>query len=285
MKIQTHVTRILCAGLLFGLSSAIPSGGAFADDPAPAAPAAPDAPAAPAKADAAGAKAGQRWMLGFTHGKLKRVLVDDGTGRETSYLYMVMNVVNKTGLPRPWRPFVTAKVDTRPTPYIAGGFATALARVRSQESDPELKPIEETGWKPGDAGTIADGASLKLVAIFGAVDPGWASFRIEVHGLVNAVTTLKVRKYGTAQIVDESAYEDRNAKAWAELKAAAKASGSDLPRPTAEYQEVREDRAWVINYKRQGDEFRPDDDMIEFVGEGWQIIGEPKLLRVIPASS
>jgi len=288
MKILTQTTRILSAGLLLGLSST----GVFAEDPAPApapapAPTPAEPPAAPAapKADAPASTAGRRWMLGFTHGNLKRVLVDDGTGRESAFLYMVMTVENKTGLARDWRPFVTAKVDTRPSAYVAGGYTTALDRIRSQEGKADLQPIESTGWKKGDEGKIADGATLHLVAIFGPVDPGWASFRIEVHGLVNAITTLKVQKYGDKQIVDEAAYAEHNAKVWTELKAAAKASGSDLPRPTAEYQEVRENRAWVIHYKRNGDEFRPDDDLIEFVREGWEIIGEPKLLRTIPASS
>lgn len=286
------------AGFLLASALAIPASLVRAEDapaepkpPEDAKPAEPKPPEDAKPADApkpeAGPKstAGRRWMLGFTHGTLKRVLVDDGTGRETTYLYMTMTVENATGQNRPWRPTVTGKVDTRPEPYIAGGYAPALARIRSQEGKPDLQPIEATGWKKGEEGLIASGAKLNLVAIFGAVDPGWASFHIEVQGLVNAVTTLKVAKYGEKQIVMEAAYAARNAKVMEELKAAAKASGSDLPRPTAEYQEVREKRVFSIDYKRSGDEFRPDDDLIEFVSEGWEVIGVPKIIRTIPSSS
>jgi hypothetical protein len=41
----------------------------------------------------------------------------------------------------------------------------------------------------------------------------------------------------------------------------------------------------AIEYARDGDEFRPDDDLIRFVREDWEVIGEPKLIRTITSSS
>jgi hypothetical protein len=269
----TYLALALC-GFLF-TTTARP---AFSED-APAEPA-----AKPAEGKPSGG-AGRRWSLSFSHGSLKRVLVDDGTGRETSHYYMTMTVENGTPLARNWRPYVTLKVDTRPEAYVAGGFATALEAIRRQEGNADLMPVESTGWKKGDDGKIAAGARKDLVAVFGPLDPGWSSARIEVHGLVNPITTLKVLKYGDKQVVLEAAYTQRNLKVMEELKAAAKASGSDIPQPTAEYLEVRETRARVIEYERDGDEFRPDDDLIQFVREGWEVIGDPKVLRVIPAST
>ena len=68
-------------------------------------------------------------------------------------------------------------------------------------------------------------------------------------GLVNPIALLKVLKYGDKQIVQEAAYQERNEKVMAELVAAAKASGSDVPRPTAEYQDVLERRSYVMEYR------------------------------------
>jgi hypothetical protein len=239
-----------------------------------------DAPAAPAPAPAdAKPSVAKRWMLDFTHGPLHRVLVDDGTGVDRTYLYMTMTVENKTGLARPWRPLVTAKADTRPEAYVAGGFREALDPIRRQEHNRLLDPLPETSFKVGDDAKIADGKKLELVAIFGPVDAGWATLRIEVSGLVSAITTLKVEKYGERQIVMEAAYAERNDKVMAALRAEAKASGSEIPRPTAEYQVVVERRSYVIEYRREGDEFRPDDDPIEFVRERWEVIGDPKPLK------
>ena len=45
------------------------------------------------------------------------------------------------------------------------------------------------------------------------------------------------------------------------------AGGAEIPKPTAEYQNVIEKRVWAVDYARQGDEFRPDDDPIAFVAE------------------
>ena len=239
------------------------------------------APALVRAEDAPAVSSARRWTLGFTHGPLRRVLVDDGSGRESTFLYMTMKVSNKTGLPRPWRGLVTAKVDTKAEPYVAGGFPTALEAVRRQERDKELLAIEDTTFRAGEEGKIADGATHNLVAIFGPVDAGWAHFRIDVFGLVNPITTLKVLKYGDKQVVQESAYLERNEKVLADLAAAAKASGSDIPKAIPEYQEVLERRSYVMEFKRKGDEFRPDDDPIEFIRERWEVIGEPKVLRTI----
>jgi hypothetical protein len=250
-----------------------------AAEPAPAEPAPAAEPAAAPRSDTSV----KRWTLGFTHGPLRRVSVDDGSGRMSTFIYMVMTAENKTGLARAFRPNVLAKVDTKTEPYVAIGFPQALAAIRVKEQDSSLKLLEELANRPGAEGRIPAGAKWTFVAIFGPVDPGWASFRVEVHGLLNAVTTIKVRKYGDKQIVLEAAYAARNEKVMAELRAAAKASGSEIPPPTVEYQEIRERRAYVIEYQRQGDEFRSDDDPIDFVREGWEVIGDPKVLRVIPA--
>jgi len=256
-----------------------------ADDPAPAPtapePAAPTAPepAAPA-ADApkAAAASGKRWMLKFSHGPLQRILVDDGKGAETTYMYMLFSVTNETAFPRPWQPLVTATLDTRKErPYIAGGFPIALERLRKKVDDANLKAVEQT-WGNGQEGKIQNGETKSLVAIFGPVDAGWSSFHVEFHGLVNPDTTLRAYKYGdNAFTYSDPAYVERNAAVVAEATKAA--GGAELPKPTAEYQNVIEKRVWAVDYARKGDEFRPDDDPIEFVGEKWKVLGEP---RVIP---
>lgn len=241
------------------------------------------APAFVRAEDAPAATSARRWTLDFSHGPLRRVLVDDGSGRETTYLYMTMKVANNTGLPRPWRGLVTATVESRTEPYVAGGYPTALAAIRRQERNNNLVAFEGTTFREGDDGKIPTGTTHELVAIFGPVDAHWARFRVDVYGLVNPVTTFKVLKYGDKQVVQEAAYAERNEKVMAELRAAAKASGSELPKPTSEYQEVQEIRTYMIEYSRRGDEFRPDDDPIQFVRERWEVLGEPKLLRSIGA--
>ena len=244
---------------------------AAADDPAK--------PEEPAKSNPAAAA--KRWALDFSHGPLRRVEVDAGAGRVSTMLYMTITVENKTAFPREWRPFVTGWSDSRPTPYVAGGYSTALTKIRTQEGNDALQAIDTTGWRKGDEGKIAKDEKKQLVAIFGSIDPHWASFRVQVEGLVDPITTLKVRKYGDKLVYEETAYADRNAKTMKELEDAARAAGAEVPQPTAEYQEVRERRARAIYYSRQGDEFRPEDDPIRFDKEQWEVLGDPLVIRKI----
>lgn len=245
---------------------------ARADDPAPEAPTA-DAPKA-------AAATGKRWMLKFSHGPLQRILVDDGRGSESTYMYTLFSVTNETAFPRPWHPLVTATLDTRKDkPYIAGGFPVALERIRKKVDDANLKAVEQT-WGNGQEGKIQNGETKNLVAIFGPVDAGWSSFHIEFHGLVDPNTTLRAYRYGdNAVTYSDPVYVERNAAVVAEVTKAA--GGAEIPKPTAEYQNVIEKRVWAVDYARQGDEFRPDDDPIAFVGEKWKVLGEPKIIPKI----
>lgn len=235
--------------------------------------------AAPGPATAAEAPAGgKRWTLDFTHGPLNRVVVG-----ETTHYYMTMTVTNKTGLPRPWRPTVIAHTDTTHPRYVAGGFAPALEVIRRTEGNAALQPIEASGWKSDPtAGKIQNDETKQLVAIFGPVDPHWSKFRVEVLGLVNPTAILKVAKYGEGKwTVSDTAYLERNAKLLEELRSEAAKTGSAMPTPTPEYHEVVESRAWVMNYTRSGDEFRPDDDPLKGGRERWEVLGEPVVIRVI----
>jgi hypothetical protein len=264
--------RLLAVSALLAAASTTPSiTKVFADDPAPAAEPAAAAPKS---------SAGKRWMLDFAHDRLQRVLIDDGTGNETTYMYMKFSVTNKTGLPRDWHPLVTATLDTRrERPYYAGGFPIALERIRKIADDAELQAVETT-WSKRLEGKIKDGETKSLVAIFGPVDAGWSTFHIEFHGLVNPLTTLKAYKYSdTAITFSEPVYVERNAQVLAELTKSL--GGAELPKPTSEYQVVIEKRVWAVDYTRKGDEFRPDDDPIEFGGERWRVLGEPKLIRKV----
>lgn len=250
-------------------------------------------PASPAPTPAA--VSGKRWTLGFTHGPLRRVLVDDGSGRETTYLYMTVTVENQTGLPRPWRPLVTAKVDTRAEPYVAGGFPSAIALIRHQEGNEALVAMESS-WGVGDAGKLAVGDKKQFVAVFGPVDPGWASFHIEVQGLVDPLVSYKVLSYkpdaaevrsGTddpldMQVVLEPAYAAHNAQVMDALRKAN--PDGNIPKPTPSYRYYIEKRVWSMDYRREGDEFRPDDDPILFAGESWKVVGSPKYIRTVKAA-
>jgi hypothetical protein len=259
------------AAVLFAATLAVGVGGvrapAFAED-APAAPAAP--------------KPGARWTLTMTHSHLKRVVVDEKT-----YIYMTMDVTNNTGLPRPWHPLAVGKTDTLTPQYVAGGFAPALAEIRRLEGAADLQALESSGVQSGEAGKIKVGEKKRIVALFGPIDPHWSKFRVEVSGLVNPVTTLKVNKYPDSAAgkprytVFDTAYADRNEKVLKDLREEAAKSGGTVPAPVPEYREVVEDRVFVMNYCRCGDEFQPDDDAITFVGERWDILGEPKVSRVI----
>jgi hypothetical protein len=233
--------------------------------------------AVPARAADEAPKTIQRWRLEHRHGPLKLVRVDDGTGKRVSYHYMVITVENKTGLPRPWRPHVVAKTDTNKT-YLAGGWTNALEGIRNQEGMPTLAAIEST------AGKIEAGQTLTTVAIFGPIDPLYDQFRIELESLVNPFTSLRVLKYGEGkEVVVEAAYYDRNQAVLEELKKAA--GGGDLPRPEVEYHDVVEKRAWVMVYQRLGDEYHAEQNPIEFVREGWEVLSfSNPPLRVIKAA-
>jgi hypothetical protein len=256
--------RSFAVGVVVGSAALVAGPAASAEDPAPG----PN-PAVAAK----------RWALEFSHGPLRRAEIDAGAGRISTVLYMTITVENKTAFPRDWRPFVTGWADSRETPYIAAGYPGALEKIRSLEGNETLQAIDTTGWRKGDEGKIAKDEKKQLVAIFGSVDPHWAGFRVQVEGLVDPITTLKVRKFGDKTIYDESAYGERNAKTMKELEDAARASGAEIPAPVPEYQEVRERRVRAIYHARQGDEYRPEDDPIRFVKEQWEVLGDPLVIR------
>lgn len=271
MTMSPVLRRLVPAFVL--LTAALPVAGTVrAEDPAPAAATDSDA--------AAKANADKRWMLKFSRGALQRILVDDGSGTETTYMYMLFSVTNDTAYARPWYPLVTATLDTRKErPYYAGGFPIALERIRRKVDDASLQAVETT-WSKGLEGRIQVGETKKLVAIFGPVDPGWATFHVEFHGLLNPQTTIKVHKYDDTHVTyRDPVYAERNAAVLADLKKAA--GGADVPEPPAEYHVVFERRVWAVDFARKGDEFRPDDDPITFVGERWTVLGTPKYVRTV----
>jgi hypothetical protein len=230
---------------------------------------------APARSDVGAPAAGGRWTLQFEHGPLKIAMVEDGTGKTSSYHYMTLKVTNGTALPRRWSPLVKALTDTK-REYVGVGDPQALEAVRRRERDEKLVCVAETG------GPLAPGESRKSVAIFGPVDPLYDVISVRVYGLTNPVTTYKVEIYGERKIIVDSAYWDRNQVVLKALREEAKAAAADkLPTPVVEYQEIRESRYFEMVYERLGDEFRPDDDVIRFLREGWRIDGEPTMLRVI----
>jgi hypothetical protein len=236
--------------------------------------------AATAVAAEGGAK--PRWELKLTHGPLKSVTVTEASGAQASYHYLTMKVENGTAHPRPWRPHVVGTTDTPRPAYVAGGFPLALERIRRAERDESLQALDASQF--GDdkkERKVGVGETLNLVAIFGPLDPLYDRFTVEIQGLVNPVVTLKVLKYGDRQVVLDDAYADRNRKVMDELKKEAAAGNAALPTPTEEYHEVVERRAFAIEYARAGDEYHATENPIEFVREGWKLLGEPKFIRSI----
>jgi hypothetical protein len=280
MTHRTTTHALFLAGLL-----AFGSRAAFAEDPpapepekpAPDAPA-PDAPApdAPAPAPEAAPPAPEtppptggprRWMLSISHGPLK-VVRDAGQ----TYHYVLLTVGNDTAVARPWQPFIQAETDTGRV-HVACGCSGAVEQVRRRERDPSLLSVE------GSVGKIAPGEKKKIAAVFGPIDSSWSRVSVLVQGLVNPVVTHRVQKYGEKVIVSDAAYEERNEKVMEEVRKAAKESGGEVPAPTMEYREFMERRAYAITWQRKGDEFRPEEDPIEFVSEGWRVLGDPVILR------
>ena len=114
------------------------------------------------------------------------------------------------------------------------------------------------------------------------------SFALAPWAAVSALTLLGspavAQTGGSGEIVEEftdTAYLDRNEQVMKELREEAAKSGGTVPAPTPEYREVVEDRAFVMVFGRSGDEFQPENDPISFVSERWEILGEPKVIRVL----
>lgn len=240
------------------------------------------------------AKKPSRWMLKMQRGHLKTVLLEGADGSTSAYHYITLKVTNGTSLPRPWNPMVKAITDTKnekgePSVYIASGYGNALKAIRRQERNSKLENLGAT------AGKIGAGVTIDAVAIFGPLDSLYDRIDIEVHGLANAVATYEVKIYDGSEIADDaeitpdkgwvladSAYWDRNQKIIKRLKDEAKASGGDgLPQPTIKYIVVKERRYWGMTFERLGDEFRAEDDLITFKGEGWMVLGNPTKLRTV----
>ena len=233
----------------------------------------------------------KRWMLDFSHGPLRTVTVRNPDGTSETHHYMTVKVKNNTKHARQWHPLVKAITDTGKT-YLAGGNSNALAAIRRAEKNKNLVTIGST------AGRMAAGATADTVAIFGAVDPLYDKVTVKIFGLVDPTATYKVEQYGDKSdgdsvvlgkdsVVVDSAYWDHNQSILKRLKKAAKESGGEIAKPVVEYQEVSENRYWNMEYQRLGDEFRAEDDIITFHGEGWKVAGDvgaeggPKGLRVI----
>lgn len=235
-----------------------------------------------------------RWMLKLERGHLKTVLLEKADGNVSAYHYITLKVTNPTDLPRPWNPLVKAITDTKneqgePSVYVASGYGNALTAIRRQERNGDLENISAT------AGKIGAGETIDGVAIFGPLDSLYDRIDIEVHGLANPVATYEVKIYDgsdvangeaitpdTAWVIVDSAYWDRNQKILARLKAESEASGGDgLPQPNIQYVVMQERRYWGMTFERLGDEFRAEDDLITFKGEGWMIEGNPTKLRTV----
>lgn len=233
----------------------------------------------------------KRWMLDFSHGPLRTVTVRAPDGTSKTHHYMTIKVTNGTEHARQWHPLVKAITDTGRT-YLAGGNSDALTEIRRAEKNKNLVTIGST------AGRMAAGASVETAAIFGAVDPLYDKITVQIFGLADPTATYKVEQYGDKSdddnvvlgkdsVIVDSAYWDHNQAILKRLKKAAKESGGEIAKPVVEYQEVSEDRYWNMEYQRLGDEFRAEDDIITFHGEGWRVSGDvgsdkgPKGLRVI----
>ncbi len=220
------------------------------------------------------APGGARWILDLKHGPLRTVSVRDGSGGSVAYHYQVLEIANNTGHGRQWVPLYKAATDTKKS-YIAGGCPDALEAVRRAERDPEIVSLESTG------GMLANGRTIRAAAIFGPVDPGYDRITLQLHGLVDPIAIFKIEKYGSTEIVADSVYFERNQKILEQLRA--QTEDGQLPQPTIEYREVRENRYWEMIYERLGDEFHAEDDHITFVSEAWRADGELKVLRVFGA--
>ncbi|MHC5009988.1 MAG: hypothetical protein ACYTG6_03440 [Planctomycetota bacterium] len=215
---------------------------------------------------------GSRWALDLEHGRLRIVSLRQVDGTVVTYHYMTLRVTNNTGLPRDWTPLVRILTDTDRT-FVAAGFNHALEAIQAQESNDALVPIETT------SGKIQTGQTLDTVAIFGPVDPLYDRVRVQVFGLTDPIAIYKVDTYPNGSVIQDVAYLERNK---AILDALAEEYGADnLPEPEVQYQEIAERRVYQMHYERLGDEFRPDDDVIDHKSEGWTIVDEPKVLRVI----
>lgn len=227
----------------------------------------------------------ERWILEMDHGPLRTTVVRDAAGAQTAYHYMTIKVKNGTPFARHWHPVVKAITDTKKS-YLAGGYAQALSAIRLAERNPNLLSINAT------AGKLAAGKTIETVAIFGPLDPLYDRINVQIYGLVDPIAIYKIEQYGdqsgednvvlgAQSVIVDSAYWDRNQKILSALKKAATESGSDMPQPKVEYQEVAEQRYWSMDYERLGDEFNAEDDIIRFKAQGWKVKGDPKGLRVI----
>lgn len=223
----------------------------------------------------------QRWIVKMEHGPLKTVAVRDGSGGAKYVHYMTMKVTNDSGHPRTWVPQVLAKTDTGKT-YYSGGNAWALKAIQKAEKNDKLVPIEGTS---DSNNRLGNGMSKDTVAIFGVVDPLYDRITIEAYGLVDPVAIFRFDIYGEDEVIKDAVYWDRNQKILKRLKAAAADAGGEMPKPTIEYREVREDRYFEMIYERLGDEFGAQDDKIDFVSEAWRARGELKVLRVFGKKS
>lgn len=218
----------------------------------------------------------KRWILKLQHGPLRTAVVRDASGASTAYHYMTIKVSNETAFARKWHPLVRAITDTKKT-YLAGGWAEALGTIRKLEKNEGLVSIG------GTAGQIKAGATIDTVAIFGPLDSLYDTIRLEIFGLVDPIAIYKIEKYGDETVIVDAAYWDRNQEILARVRAAAREAGSEgVPAPSkVEYVQVAESRFWEMTYQRLGDEFHAEDDLITFKKEGWKVVGDPTILRVI----
>ena len=234
-----------------------------------------------------------RWALDFTHGPLKTLQYDDGSGQAKPYHYMLMTVTNGTSHPRSWYPWIRAITDT-PDPavtsgtktYAAVGYSEALEAVQRRENNNELQVPNRT------MGRLDSGATVHIAAIFGPMDAQYDHIRIEVRGLVDPVAVYKVRVFGDdptdegvidprTMIVD-GVYHEHNEALRAELLAENDGAGP-LPASKHQYWVVKEDRFFEMRFERLGDEFGAEEDQIRFLGEGFKAAGLPKHIRTINA--
>jgi len=207
------------------------------------------------------------WQLTFQHKPLDVITVHYKDGSARSFYYMRFTIRNGSAAKAKLALEAKAYVGSNPRKrkvLVAVPEADAEEAVRRLASAPDLKNIQQINKLK----TLASGASLAGIAVFGTFSREWDTATVLVSGLESAALVSRVRKYGEAGFtIAHRAYTKHNQRVL-------QAAGKD-----AQYTEVnaivQHDVVWKMRFHREGDEFSPQIDPIIFDGEGWDVVEDP----------
>jgi len=218
--------------------------------------------------DGAQDDADQPWALDFKPGKLDVLVVSYKDGSARTFYLMPFTVSNRGKVKAELGLHIVANVKggarQNNKAHIALPFPDAEEFYKRMARSSDIKNVQTiNGMKE-----LAPGQSVKGIAVFGAFNREWRSAEVVVTGLEPRAIDARVRKFGANGFTfPHRAYHHHNKRV---LKKAGKDADYTEPFVILQHSVARK-----LRFRREGDEFAPQQDPIIAEDAEWDVLQKP----------